>query len=140
MPGMLPSADFVTSLRRYTTSDAIRVSTHRGKVMSDTISHVSDSSFDTDVIQSSTPVLVDFTATWCGPCKMIAPILDQVAGEYGDRVKIVKLDVDDNQATAAKFGIRGVPTLMLFKSGQAVETKVGAMSKSQLTEFLDKSL
>lgn len=108
--------------------------------MSDTINHVSDSSFDSDVLKSSTPVLVDFTATWCGPCKMIAPILDQVAGEYSDRVKIVKLDVDDNQATAAKFGIRGVPTLMLFKSGQAVQTKVGAMSKSQLTEFLDKSL
>lgn len=106
--------------------------------MSDTIKHVSDSSFDSDVIQSAKPVLVDFTATWCGPCKMIAPILDQVAGEYGDRLEIVKLDVDDNQATAAKFGIRGVPTLMLFKDGQAVETKVGAMSKSQLTEFLDR--
>lgn len=106
--------------------------------MSDTIKHVSDSSFDSDVIQSAKPVLVDFTATWCGPCKMIAPILDQVAGEYGDRLDIVKVDVDDNQATAAKFGIRGVPTLMLFKDGQAVETKVGAMSKSQLTEFLDR--
>ncbi len=108
--------------------------------MSDAIKHVSDSSFDSDVIQSSTPVLVDFTATWCGPCKMIAPILDQVAAEYGDRVNIVKVDVDDNQATAAKFGIRGVPTLMLFKDGEAVQTKVGAMSKSQLTDFLDKSL
>lgn len=108
--------------------------------MSDAIKHVSDSSFDSDVIQSSTPVLVDFTATWCGPCKMIAPILDQVASEYGDRINIVKVDVDDNQATAAKFGIRGVPTLMLFKNGEAVQTKVGAMSKSQLTDFLDKAL
>lgn len=108
--------------------------------MSDAIKHVSDSSFDSDVLQSSTPVLVDFTATWCGPCKMIAPILDQVAAEYGDRVNIVKVDVDDNQATAAKFGIRGVPTLMLFKDGEAVQTKVGAMSKSQLTDFLDKAL
>jgi thioredoxin 1 len=108
--------------------------------MSDAIKHVSDSSFDSDVLQSSTPVLVDFTATWCGPCKMIAPILDQVATEYGDRLNIVKVDVDDNQATAAKFGIRGVPTLMLFKDGEAVQTKVGAMSKSQLTDFLDKAL
>lgn len=108
--------------------------------MSDAIKHVSDSSFDSDVLQSSTPVLVDFTATWCGPCKMIAPILDQVAAEYGDRLNIVKVDVDDNQATAAKFGIRGVPTLMLFKDGEAVQTKVGAMSKSQLTDFLDKAL
>ena len=108
--------------------------------MSDAIKHVSDSSFEADVIQSSTPVLVDFTATWCGPCKMIAPILDQVAAEYGDRLNIVKLDVDDNQATAAKFGIRGVPTLMLFKNGTVTDTKVGAMSKSQLTEFLNKSL
>nr|MBF0683399.1 thioredoxin TrxA [Pseudomonas sp.] len=108
--------------------------------MSDAIKHVSDSSFDSDVLQSSTPVLVDFTATWCGPCKMIAPILDQVAAEYGERLNIVKVDVDDNQATAAKFGIRGVPTLMLFKDGEAVQTKVGAMSKSQLTDFLDKAL
>lgn len=108
--------------------------------MSDAIKHVSDSSFDSDVIQSAKPVLVDFTATWCGPCKMIAPILDQVAEEYRDRLEIVKVDVDDNQATAAKFGIRGVPTLMLFKDGAAVETKVGAMSKSQLTGFLDKLL
>lgn len=108
--------------------------------MSDAIKHVSDSSFDSDVLQSSTPVLVDFTATWCGPCKMIAPILDQVATEYGERLNIVKVDVDDNQATAAKFGIRGVPTLMLFKDGEAVQTKVGAMSKSQLTDFLDKAL
>jgi len=108
--------------------------------MSDAIKHVSDSSFDSDVLKSSTPVLVDFTATWCGPCKMIAPILDQVAAEYGERLNIVKVDVDDNQATAAKFGIRGVPTLMLFKDGEAVQTKVGAMSKSQLTDFLEKAL
>ncbi len=108
--------------------------------MSDTIKHVSDASFDADVTQSDLPVLVDFTATWCGPCKMIAPILDQVAGEYQGKLNIVKVDVDENQATAAKFGIRGVPTLMLFKNGAATDTKVGAMSKSQLTEFLDKSL
>ncbi|MCK9511165.1 MAG: thioredoxin TrxA [Pigmentiphaga sp.] len=108
--------------------------------MSDTVQHVSDASFETDVIQASQPVLVDFTATWCGPCKMIAPILDQVAGEYSDKVRIVKLDVDDNQATAARYGIRGVPTLMLFKDGAPTETRVGAMSKSQLTQFLDTAL
>ena len=108
--------------------------------MSDAIKHVSDSTFDTEVLQATSPVLVDFTATWCGPCKMIAPILDQVAEEFGDRIRIVKVDVDDNQATAAKFGIRGVPTLMLFKNGEATHTKVGAMSKSQLTEFLNNSL
>ncbi|GAA5232701.1 thioredoxin TrxA [Verticiella sediminum] len=108
--------------------------------MSDTIKHVSDASFDSDVVNASRPVLVDFTATWCGPCKMIAPILDQVATEYAGKLDIVKVDVDDNQATAAKFAIRGVPTLMLFKNGQVTDTKVGAMSKSQLTEFLDKSL
>lgn len=108
--------------------------------MSDAIMHVSDSTFDTEVLQANAPVLVDFTATWCGPCKMIAPILDQVAAEFGERLRIVKVDVDDNQATAAKYGIRGVPTLMLFKNGEATQTKVGAMSKSQLTEFLNNSL
>ena len=108
--------------------------------MSDTVQHVSDASFDADVLQAAGPVLVDFTATWCGPCKMIAPILDQVAGEYADKVRIVKLDVDDNAATAAKYGIRGVPTLMLFKNGQPAETRVGAMSKSQLTQFLDGAI
>ncbi len=108
--------------------------------MSDAIKHVSDSTFEAEVLQSSTPVLVDFMATWCGPCKMIAPILDQVAAEYADRLRIVKVDVDDCQATAAKYGIRGVPTLMLFKDGQPTHTKVGAMSKSQLTEFLNEAL
>lgn len=108
--------------------------------MSDVIPHVSDARFDDEVLQSGTPVLVDFTATWCGPCKMIAPVLDQVAGEYGDRLRIVKVDVDDSQATASRFAIRGVPTLMLFKSGEPVATKVGALSKSQLVEFLDQSI
>lgn len=108
--------------------------------MSDTVQHVSDASFDADVLQATSPVLVDFTATWCGPCKMLSPILDQVAGEYAGKVRIVKVDVDENAATAAKYGIRGVPTLMLFKNGQATETRVGAMSKSQLAQFLDGAL
>lgn len=108
--------------------------------MSDKIKHVSDDSFSKDVLNSSTPVLVDYWAAWCGPCKMIAPILEEVAGEFGDRVTIAKLNVDENQQTAAKFGIRGIPTLMLFKDGQVKATKVGALSKSQLTEFLNESL
>lgn len=108
--------------------------------MSENIKHVSDDSFSNDVLSSSTPVLVDYWAAWCGPCKMIAPILEEVAGEFGDRVTIAKLNVDENQQTAAKFGIRGIPTLMLFKDGQVKATKVGALSKSQLTEFLNESL
>ena len=108
--------------------------------MSDSVQHVSDASFDADVLQATSPVLVDFTATWCGPCKMLSPILDQVAGEYAGKVRIVKVDVDENAGTAAKYGIRGVPTLMLFKDGQATETRVGAMSKSQLAQFLDGAL
>ncbi|MGN6579551.1 MAG: thioredoxin TrxA [Bordetella sp.] len=108
--------------------------------MSDQIKHVSDASFDTDVIQSSQPVLVDYWATWCGPCKMIAPILEEVAGEYAGRLTVAKVDVDANPDTAAKYGIRGIPTLMLFKNGQAAATKVGALSKSQLTAFLNGAL
>ena len=109
--------------------------------MSDTsIKHVTDASFDADVLQSDLPVLVDYWAEWCGPCKMIAPLLDAAAAEYEGRVIIAKLNVDDNPDTAAKFGIRGIPTLMLFKDGKAAATKVGAMSKSQLTAFLDESL
>lgn len=108
--------------------------------MSDAIKHVSDTSFDTDVIQSDQPVLVDYWAEWCGPCKMIAPILEEAASQYAGKLTVAKLNVDDNQATASKFGIRGIPTLMLFKGGQVVATKVGALSKSQLTAFLDGSL
>jgi len=108
--------------------------------MSELIKQVSDASFDADVIQSSQPVLVDYWAPWCGPCKMIAPILEDVAGQYAGRLTIAKLNVDDNPDTAAKYGIRGIPTLMLFKNGQAAATKVGALSKSQLTEFLDGAL
>jgi thioredoxin 1 len=105
-----------------------------------TIKHVSDASFEQDVLKSDAPVLVDYWAEWCGPCKMIAPILDEVSRDYGERLQVAKLNVDENGGTAAKYGIRGIPTLMLFKNGQVVATKVGALSKSQLTLFLDSNL
>ena len=108
--------------------------------MSDQIKNVSDASFEADVLKSGQPVLVDYWAAWCGPCKMIAPILEEVAAEYAGRLTVAKLNVDDNQGTPAKYGIRGIPTLMLFKDGQAAATKVGALSKSQLTAFLDGAL
>ncbi|MDE2048538.1 MAG: thioredoxin TrxA [Betaproteobacteria bacterium] len=107
---------------------------------SELIKHTSDAAFEGDVLKSGTPVLVDYWAEWCGPCKMIAPILDEVAKEYGGKVQVVKVNVDENRGTAAKYGIRGIPTLMLFKGGNAAATKVGAISKSQLTAFLDQHL
>ena len=107
---------------------------------SEQIKHVTDDSFEPEVLKSEVPVLVDYWAEWCGPCKSIAPILDQVAKEYDGRLKIAKLNVDENQQVPAKFGIRGIPTLMLFKGGQLAATKVGALSKSQLTSFLDGHL
>jgi thioredoxin 1 len=107
---------------------------------SDLIKHVTDTSFEADVLQSSKPVLVDYWAEWCGPCKMIAPVLDELAGTYGDKLQIAKMNVDENRDVPAKFGIRGIPTLMLFQGGQLKATKVGAMSKAQLTAFLDQQL
>ncbi len=104
------------------------------------ITHTSDASFEADVLQSDTPVLVDYWAEWCGPCKMIAPLLDEVARDYDGKLRVVKVNVDENQAITAKYGIRGIPTLKLFKNGSEVATKVGALSKSQLTAFLDNSL
>ncbi len=104
------------------------------------IVNTTDGQFEADVIQSDTPVLVDYWAPWCGPCKMIAPILDEIAAEYEGKVKVVKVNVDDNQATAAKYGVRGIPTLTLFKNGQIAATKVGAVAKSQLTAFLDSNI
>ena len=107
---------------------------------SELITHVSDASFHADGLEAKTPVLVDFWAEWCGPCKMIAPILDEVSGSYNGKLKITKVNVDDNREIPAKFGIRGIPTLMLFKDGQLAATKVGAMSKAQLTAFIDQQL
>lgn len=108
--------------------------------MSDSITHVTDDSFEEDVLKSSDPVLVDFWAAWCGPCKMIAPILEDLAGEYEGRIKICKMDVDSNTETPGKFSIRGIPTLMIFKDGNVEATKVGALSKTQLSEFIDSCL
>ena len=107
---------------------------------SDLIKHISDASFEADVLKADKPVLVDYWAEWCGPCKMIAPILDEVSATYQDKLQIAKMNVDENRAVPAKFGIRGIPTLMLFKGGQLAATKVGAMSKAQLTAFLDSQL
>ncbi|AXK40527.1 thioredoxin TrxA [Crenobacter cavernae] len=108
--------------------------------MSDLILHVTDDSFEQDVLKAEGPVLVDYWAEWCGPCKMIAPILDEVAKEYAGRLKVVKLNIDQNEQTPPKFGIRGIPTLMLFKDGEVAATKVGALAKGQLTAFLDSHI
>ena len=107
---------------------------------SELIKHTTDATFEADVLKASTPVLVDYWAEWCGPCKMIAPILDEVATSYNGKLQIAKMNVDENREIPAKFGIRGIPTLMLFKDGQLAATKVGAMSKSQLTAFIDQQL
>jgi thioredoxin 1 len=104
------------------------------------IKHTSDANFDADVLNAGSPVLVDYWAEWCGPCKMIAPLLDEVARDYDGKVQIVKVNVDDNPAAAQRFGIRGIPTLKLFKNGAEVAGHVGALSKSQLTSFLDTNL
>ncbi len=108
--------------------------------MSEHITHLSDAVFEKEVLQSQLPVLVDYWAEWCGPCKMIAPILDDISKEYAGRLKVAKLNIDDNQQTPPKYGIRGIPTLMLFKNGNVEATKVGALSKSQLTAFIDSNL
>ncbi len=108
--------------------------------MSNQIVYVTDDSFDQDVINSDVPVLVDYWAEWCGPCKMIAPILEEMVTEYGDKIKVAKLNIDENPNTPPKYGIRGIPTLMLFKNGEVEATKVGALSKSQLAAFIDSNL
>ena len=117
-------------LRSYDTEDG----------MSDNIHHVTDASWDADVLEADGPVLVDYWAEWCGPCKMIAPILEEIAGEYSEKLKGCKIDIDSNEGTPPKYGIRGIPTLMLFRDGQVEATKVGALSKSQLAAFLDSNI
>jgi thioredoxin 1 len=107
---------------------------------SDLITHTSDASFNADVIEAGTPVLVDYWAEWCGPCKMIAPILDEVSKTYDGKLRVTKMNVDENRDVPAKYGIRGIPTLMLFKNGELAATKVGALSKAQLTAFIDSHL
>ena len=108
--------------------------------MSNTITHLTDETFEEEVLQSSMPILVDYWAPWCEPCKMIAPILDSLSAEYAGKLKISKLNIDDNQKTPQKYGVRGIPTLMIFKNGNVEATKVGALSKSQLTAFIDSNL
>ena len=108
--------------------------------MSEQIVHLSDDSFEAEVLQSNLPVLVDYWAEWCGPCKMITPVLDEIALEYAGKVKLAKLNIDENPNTPPRYGIRGIPTLMIFKDGEVEATKVGAVSKSQLTAFIDSNL
>ena len=107
---------------------------------SERIKHISDASFESDVLQADKPVLVDYWAEWCGPCKMIAPVLDEIAQTYAGKLKVCKLNIDENQETPPKYGVRGIPTLMLFKNGNVEATKVGALSKSQLAAFLDANI
>jgi thioredoxin 1 len=108
--------------------------------VSDQIVKLTDDAFEAEVLQCSMPVLVDYWAEWCGPCKMIAPILDDIASEYAGRLKVAKINIDENAGTAPKYGVRGIPTLMLFKNGQVEATKVGALNKSQLTAFIDQNI
>jgi len=108
--------------------------------MSDNIIHVSDDSFEQEVLQSEKPVLIDYWAEWCGPCKMIAPVLEEVASEYADKIRVAKLNIDENPATPPKYNVRSIPTLLLFKDGEVQAQQVGAVSKSQLTAFLDENI
>jgi len=119
---------------------ALKMKMKEDNIMSNNLLSVSDASFENEVLKASQPVLVDFWAEWCGPCKMITPILEEVAQEYADKITIAKVNVDENQQTPAKYGVRGIPTLILFKNGEPVATKVGALSKAQLISFIDSHL
>jgi len=130
----------MTGLYTYRHRSLLTQGTKERAMASELIKHLSDASFEADVLKAGTPVLVDYWAEWCGPCKMIAPILDEVAGAYQGKLTIAKMNVDENREIPAKFGIRGIPTLMLFKNGELAATKVGAMSKAQLTAFIDQQL
>jgi thioredoxin 1 len=134
-------------LRRLAVGTAVRLplqlrpsAPHEDALASELIKHVSDTSFENDVLKAGKPVLVDFWAEWCGPCKSFAPVLDEVAKEYQDRLTVAKLDIDSNPSTPGRYGIRGIPTVILYKDGQAAAQSVGAMSKSRLTAFLDSNL
>ena len=126
--------------RLYTYTGPNLIKNKESAMASELIKHVSDASFEADVLKTGTPVLVDYWAEWCGPCKMIAPILDEVAKDYAGRIKVAKLNIDDNPTTPASYGVRGIPTLMLFKNGNIEASKVGALSKSQLVAFIDSHL
>ncbi len=127
-------------MKRYTATSNLKLITKETIMASELIKHISDSSFEADVLGSTKPVLVDYWAEWCGPCKSIAPILDELADSYGDKLQITKMNVDENRDIPAKFGIRGIPTLMIFKNGALAATKVGAMSKTQMAEFINQHL
>ena len=139
------STEAISSTKEYCSSHhgflrSLYVVAKRHNCMSEKIIHVSDESFDKEVLQSSQPVLIDYWAEWCGPCKMIAPALEEIAEDYSDRLTVAKLNIDDNPETPPKYGIRGIPTLMIFKNGNVEATKVGAVSKSQLTAFIDGNI
>lgn len=128
------------TLTGFTTAGPARNRPSQEDAMSENIQHVTDDSFESEVLKSEVPVLVDYWAEWCGPCKAIAPLLDDIAREYSGKIKVAKVNVDENQQTPQKYGIRGIPTLMLFKGGNIEATKVGALSKSQLAAFLDSNI
>jgi len=135
-----PNSFFLVTIAPIRSQPSSFPNTYHEVLISEHITHLNDASFQQDVLESATPVLVDYWAEWCGPCKMIAPILDEIAKEYAGRLKVAKLNIDENQATPPKYGIRGIPTLMLFKNGNVEATKVGALSKSQLTAFIDSNI